>query len=143
MQTRLIKISSLGALALASLGTAEVATAAERAVSLTQEPLVMRLSKDEFRIAFGINAGHVAARGCDGVIHYRVDWRADDGTMRSENRAVTYSVPASADRTITVDRQFFDTAEGRHTTDVVNVSVDSMSCVDGADAVGAEVASAG
>ena len=127
MTTRTIKTTSLCAVALATLG---VACATERPVSLSQDPLVMRLSKDEFRIAFGINAEQAAASGCDGVIHYRVDWKAEDGTTRSENRLVTYSVPPQADRTITVDRQYFDTAEGKHTTDVVKVSVDSMSCDD-------------
>jgi hypothetical protein len=33
-------------------------------------------------------------------------------------------------RTITVDRQFFDTAEGAHTTDAVKVSVNSITCVE-------------
>ena len=130
MNTRMITTTTLRAVALATLCAAGGASATERPVSLTQDPLVMRLSKDEFRIAFGINAEQAAAIGCDGVIHYRVDWKAEDGTMRSENRLVTYSVPPQADRTITVDRQYFDTAEGRHTTDVVKVSVDSMSCND-------------
>jgi hypothetical protein len=118
------------AVVLAALGGAGGASATERPVSLTQDPLIMRLSKDEFRIAFSINAEQAATSGCDGVIHYRVDWKAEDGTTRSESRLVTYSVPPQADRTITVDRQYFDTAEGRHTTDVVKVSVDSMSCND-------------
>jgi len=44
-------------------------------------------------------------------------------------------------RTMTVDRQYFDTAEGAHTTNVVRVTVDMITCVDGAycefDAAGA------
>jgi hypothetical protein len=141
MHTCPINSASLCVLALATLGAAGAAAAAERPVSLTQDPLVMRLSKDEFRIAFGINAEQAATRGCDGVIHYRVDWKAEDGTTRSENRLVTYTVPPRASRTITVDRQYFDTAEGKHTTDVVNVSVDSISCIDGSESDAPEVAS--
>ena len=86
----------------------------------------MRLSKDEFRIVFGIHAQQHASRGCNGVIHYRVDWRTEDGTTRSENRLVSYRVSPSASRAITVDRQYFDTAEGQHTTDVVKVSVNRI-----------------
>jgi hypothetical protein len=126
MHTRLIKTTALSVLALVSLGTAKLAPAAERSLSLTQKPLVMRLSKDEFRIAFGINAEHGAARGCNGVIRYRVDWKTEDGTARSETRLVSYRVSPSASRAITVDRQYFDTAEGQHTTDVVKVRVNRI-----------------
>lgn len=131
MYKRSTTITSLSALALATLGIAGVASAAGRPVSLSQEPLVMRLSKDEFRIAFGIDAGQGAAAGCEGLIRYHVDWKAEDGLLRSESRLVSYSVSPQASRTIAVDRQYFDTAEGRHTTDVVRVRVDSISCIDG------------
>jgi hypothetical protein len=106
------------------------APALKRSVSLTQEPLVMRLDKDEFRIAFGLNAGRYFSNGCDGVISYRVDWKTEDGTTRREAKRVKYTVLPGASRTITVDRQYFDTAEGAHTTDVVKVSVDNISCLD-------------
>jgi hypothetical protein len=106
------------------------AAAAERSIWLTQQPLVMRLSKDEFRIAFGIEAGPAAANGCHGVIRYRVDWKAEDGTMRSEIRRVNYTVSPRSSRSITVDRQYFDTAEAEHTTEVVRVSVDRITCLD-------------
>jgi hypothetical protein len=142
MHTRLIKTTALSVLALVSLGAAKLAPAAERSLSLTQKPLVMRLSKDEFRIAFGINAEHGAARGCNGVIRYRVDWKTEDGTTHSETRRVSYTVSPRASRTITVDRQYFDTAEGRHTTDVVKVRVDSITCIDGAESRAPEIASA-
>jgi len=102
----------------------------KRSVSLTQDPLVMRLDKDEFRIAFGINAGRFASDGCSGVIHYRADWKTEDGTTRSETKRVNYSVLAGASRTIAVDHQYFDTAAGAHTTDVVKVSVDKITCLD-------------
>jgi hypothetical protein len=107
---------------------AATAMAASGSVSLTQEPVVMRLNKDEFRIAFGINAEGIAAKGCFGTIRYRVDWTTDDGLARSETRHVSYTVPEATRRTITVDRQFFDTREGAHTTNVVKVHVDKISC---------------
>jgi hypothetical protein len=66
--------------------------AAVPAVTLTQEPLVMRMSKDEFRIAFGIRAGHCSASGCYGVIRYRVSWRAEDGSTGSD---VKQAAPSS------------------------------------------------
>jgi hypothetical protein len=109
---------------------AGLASAAERPVTLTQEPLVMRLSKDEFRIAFGINAERGASHGCNGVIRYRVDWQTEDGTSRTEKRLVNYAVSPLASRAITVDRQYFDTAEGQHTTHIVKVSVDRITCLD-------------
>ena len=99
------------------------------AVSLTQPPLVMRVGKDEFRVAFGIKSAGCAATGCHGVVRYHVQWKADDGTTRLAIREVDFAVaPHSADRTITVDRQYFDTAEGAHTTDVVQVTVDRLTC---------------
>jgi len=106
------------------------APALKRSVSLSQDPLVMRLDKDEFRIAFGLNAGSSASNGCDGVISYRVDWKTEDGTTRREAKQVKYTVLPGASRTITVDHRYFDTAEGAHTTDVVKVSVDKITCVE-------------
>src|SRR5882762_8126104 len=123
-------------LALAAMMTlsagAGAAPPAERSVSLTQEPLIMRLNKDEFRIAFGINGERCGANGCSGMIRYRVDWKTTDGATRSEIKHVSYTVAPRAHRTIAVDRQYFDTAEGQHTTEVVKVSVDAISCRDGA-----------
>jgi hypothetical protein len=120
----LIAMSAIALLA----SSAYAAPPPKRSVSLTQDPLVMRLNKDEFRIVFGIDGERCGAQGCSGLIRYRVDWKAQDGTARSEIRHVNYTVLPSAGRTIAVDRQFFDTAEGQHTTDVVKVSVDSISC---------------
>jgi len=97
-------------------------------VSLTQTPLVMRLDKDEFRIAFGINGERCGRSGCKGLIRYRVDWKTGDGVTRSELKQVGYTVAPETGRTITVDRQYFDTAEGQHRTDVVKVSVDEITC---------------
>ncbi len=106
------------------------APALKRSVSLSQDPLVMRLGKDEFRIAFGLNAGRFASNGCDGVINYRVDWKTEDGTTRREAKQVKYTVLPDTSRTITVDHQYFDTAEAAHTTDVVRVSVDRITCLE-------------
>jgi len=120
---------SLIALAVTSAG-AEPASKLE--VSLTQDPVVMRLSKDEFRIVFGINGEKCAPSGCSGVIHYRVDWRTSGGETRSSDLKQTrYSVSPLANRTISVDRQFFDTGEGQHTTDVVKVTVAKITCIGG------------
>jgi len=44
---------------------------------------------------------------------------------------VGYSVLPLANRTIAVDRQYFDTAEGAHQTEVLNVKVDRITCRDG------------
>jgi hypothetical protein len=142
MDMRLFKTTLLLVIGLVTLGAAGISSAARRAVTLTQDPLVMRLSKDEFRIAFGINADQGAPNGCNGVIRYRVDWKTDDGTTRSEVRLVNYTVLPHANRALTVDRQYFDTSEGRHTTDVVKVSVDRITCLDSADSRTPQVASA-
>jgi hypothetical protein len=111
---------------------AQAAQAAVPAVSLTQEPLVMRMSKDEFRIAFGIDAGRCSASGCYGVIRYRVRWRAEDGTTGSDLKQVAFAVAPNAPRSIVVDRQYFDTAEAEHTTEITQVSIDRIICRAGA-----------
>ena len=69
-----MKLLSLSLIALAALSAVAVAAPpAPRSVSLTQEPLIMRLNKDEFRIAFGINGEACDLNGCSGTIRYRVD----------------------------------------------------------------------
>jgi hypothetical protein len=125
-----MKMIPLSLLAMVTL-SAGAAPPSERSVSLTQDPLVMRLNKDEFRIAFGINGERCRQNGCNGMIRYRVDWKTADGTIRSEIKHVNYIVSPLAPRTIAVDRQYFDTAEGQHTTDVVKVSIDAITCRDG------------
>ena len=97
----------------------------EGAVLLTGDPVVMRLNKDEFRIVFGID-GKSCVRGCSGSVRYWVDWKASDGTTRSEQKEVSYIVSPEAARTIAVDRQYLDTGEGAHTVDVVKVRVDTI-----------------
>lgn len=127
-----MKIISLSFIALVAMSaTAGAAASNQRSVSLTQEPVVMRLNKNEFRIAFGIHGEHCLQNGCSGLIRYRVNWTTDDGIARSETKHVAYTVLPNSGRTITVDRQYFDTAEGQHTTEVVKVSVDRITSVDG------------
>jgi hypothetical protein len=112
---------------IASAGlSASVAAPSNGAVSSSADPLVIRLSKDEFRIAFGIDGAHCMPGGCYGQIHYRVHWTASDGTTRWETKAVAYKVSPNASRTIAVDRQYLDTAEGAHTIDAVDVSVHAI-----------------
>jgi hypothetical protein len=98
----------------------------EGAVLLTGDPVVMRLNKDEFRIVFGIDGKSCAPHGCSGSVRYWVDWKASDGTTRSEQKEVSYIVSPEAARTIAVDRQYLDTGEGANTVDVVKVRVDTI-----------------
>ena len=119
--------------------TSGAAPAPKPSVSLTQAPLIMRLDKDQFRIAFGINGERCGAIGCSGMIRYRVQWRIADGTTRSEIKHLSYSVSPLAGRTIAVDRQYFDTAEGQHTTDVIKVIIDRITCRAGVGERTAEV----
>jgi hypothetical protein len=128
-----MKMISLPLLAMLSMSTgAGASSSAAQSVSLTQDPLVMRLSKDEFRIAFGIDGQSCGVNGCSGTIRYRVEWKTPDGASRSETRHVDYRVAPNTGRTIAVDRQYLDTAEGQHTTEVVNVHVDAITCKAGA-----------
>ena len=135
-----MKTMSLSLVAMTALSAgAGAAPASKHLVSLTQDPLIMRLNKDEFRIAFGINGERCGANGCSGMIRYRVDWKTADGATRSEIKRVSYTVAPRARRTIAVDRQYFDTAEGQHTTDVVKVSIAAISCRDGAEERAADI----
>jgi hypothetical protein len=122
-----MKLQSMFLMIAVTAGTGPVAFAAppESAVMLTGDPVVMRLSKDEFRIVFGIE-GRSCKQGCNGSVRYRVNWTASDGTSRSERKEVNYTVSPDAARTIAVDRQYLDTAEGAHTVDIVNVKVDTI-----------------
>jgi hypothetical protein len=128
-----MKPISLALLALVTASAAAGTSPAARGVVLTQDPLVMRLDKDEFRIAFGINGERCGDNGCSGTIHYRVEWKTADGISRSELKHVNFTIPPSAHRTIAVDRQYFDTAEGQHTTEVVKVRVDAITYHIGAE----------
>jgi hypothetical protein len=128
----MMKLQPLCLLAVATL-SAQGAQPQAHPISLSQSPLVMRLNKDEFRIAFGINAATCAATGCHGLIQYRVHWKTEQGLTRSELKQVSYSVPARSERSIAVDRQYFDTAEAEHTTEIVDVSVDAITCHEGVE----------
>jgi hypothetical protein len=125
---KMLPLSLLAASAAAVGG--DVAAAPMGLVSLTQSPLVMRLSKDEFRIAFGINGENCLPKGCHGLIRYRVNWKTEDGVSHSESKQVSYTVSPHTARAIAVDRQYFDTAEGEHRTDIVEVSVDAITCAE-------------
>jgi hypothetical protein len=129
------------AVAVVMMNSGTQASAANGAAALTHPPVIMRLNKDEFRIAFGVGAPGCTHSGCSGVIRYRVDWKTEDGAVISEFKRVGYSVLPNSNRTITVDRAYFDTAEGAHTTAVVRVVVDRITCTHGADAIPAQVAS--
>lgn len=124
---------------LATSGVPAALPPAQAAV-LTHDPLVMRLDKDEFRIAFGIGANACLRRGCSGVILYRVEWKTEGGPLITDIKRVAYSMPPHSARTITVDRQYFDTAEGAHTTQVVRVRVERISCSPGTDLAAAQLA---
>jgi hypothetical protein len=122
-------VAAAGAQA-ASGATAE--PSAKRTVTVVGAPLVIRLNSDEFRIAFGVDGKGCMPSGCSGSIHYRVHWTAADGTSRSDVRRVAYKISPHSGRTIAVDRQYLDTAEGAHTTEVLGVRVDKITCKDDA-----------
>jgi hypothetical protein len=128
-QMKLLPLSLIVMTALSANQGALAAPPAKRSISVTHEPLVMRLNKDEFRIAFGVDGEHCGANGGTGLIQYRVDWKTPDGTTRTERKHVSFTVSPLATRTIAVDRQYFDTAEGQHMTDVVKVHIDAVTCV--------------
>jgi hypothetical protein len=109
-------------------------------ISLTQAPLVMRLGKDEFRIAFGLSGSDCLARGCSGVIRYHVVWRTEEGRRVSDIKQVSFEIPANNARGLTVDREYFDTAEGAHTTEVIDVQISEISCVRGTLTAGGSAA---
>jgi hypothetical protein len=133
-QTELpMKLFSLSLVAALTLSAAAAVAAPTHSVSLTQDPVVMRLNKDEFRIAFGINGERCGSAGCSGMIRYRVNWKTADGIAHSETKHVSYLVSPLASRTIAVDRQYFDTAEGQHTTKVVKVTIEGITCREGVD----------
>jgi hypothetical protein len=104
-------------------------------VSLTEDPLVMRLGKDEFRIAFGLDAASCKGAGCSGSIRYNTTWETEDGVRSVEQKTVSFDIPPGAERSLSVDRGYFDTAEARHTTNVVSIDVSQIHC-DGAPHTG-------
>ncbi len=122
-------MKTLALLAFALIPAGSVFAASEScSVSLAQEPVVMRLGKDEFRIAFGLNGAQCLQSGCNGTIDYRAEWKTEDGAKRIESKQLTYAIPDGTQRSIVVDRHYFDTSEGKHTTDLTQVSVEAVSC---------------
>ena len=97
-------------------------------VNLTQDPLVMRLGKDEFRIAFGLQASGCNGGGCTGSISYNTTWETEDGSTTTERKTVSFAIPEGAERSLIVDRSYFDTTEAQHTTKVVAVDVAQIGC---------------
>jgi hypothetical protein len=97
-------------------------------VAVAADPVVIRLDKDEFRIAFSVAGEECRRSGCTGAIRYKAAWRTDDGVERTDQKLVSFDIPNGASRSIAVDRNYFDTGEGKHTTDVVEVRVDDVSC---------------
>jgi hypothetical protein len=126
----------ISALALALTIAPPVCMSAETGtcrVSLTQDPLVMRLGKDEFRIAFGLDGTDCKKNGCAGKIKYHTTWEGEDGTRNTEQKSVNFAIPSGAERSLTVDRSYFDSGEARQTTQVVRVDVGDISCSDQPD----------
>jgi hypothetical protein len=126
-----MKAMVLALTAVVTLGGVGAASAASScSVSLTNDPVVMRINKDEFRIVFGVEGDKCPASGCAGTIAYTAAWKTEDGLTSTDVKHVNYKVPNGATRSIAVDRHYFDTAEGQHTTDIVHVNVDKVSCSD-------------
>jgi hypothetical protein len=126
---KLSKRLSAMVLALMTLPAAPAFSApAACTVSLTQEPLVMRVGKDEFRIAFGVEGASCNDTGCAGSIKYKATWQTEQGTQVVDRKTLDFSIPSGAKRSISVDRHYFDTSEAGHTTQVVHVDVDGISC---------------
>lgn len=115
-------------------GSASAAQVTACSATVTPNPVVSRLGKDEFRVAFGIGGEECRGIGCAGTIDYRTIWEDEKGVRNVDVKRVGYSIPAGAAQSITVDRSYFDTAEGKHTTQVVDVRIDKVSCALGVDA---------
>ena len=97
-------------------------------VDVGSEPVVIRMSKDEFRIAFGVAGDKCHDGGCAGVIRYDATWRTEDGTVNVDRKTLSYDIPSGVNQSIAVDRHYFDLGEGRHTTDLVRVAITDISC---------------
>jgi len=113
---------------LLAAGNVSAAQPATCSVSVSNEPIVMRMSKDEFRIVFGVTGDQCGEQGCSGVIRYKAAWRTEEGAENVDSKLVSYTIPSGSKRSIAVDRHYFDMGEGKHTTDLVSVSVDDVSC---------------
>ena len=111
------------------LGEAFAATPATTcAVTVAKDPVIIRMDKDEFRIAFGVSGERCQESGCSGVIRYKAAWRTENGEQSVDTKLLSYDIPNGASQSIAVDRHYFDTSEGKHRTDLVQVTVDDVSC---------------
>jgi len=111
------------------LGTTNAfAAPATCSVSVDKDPVVMRMSKDEFRIAFGVSGEQCHENGCAGVIEYDAAWRTEDGSENVDHKQLSYTIPSGTNQSIAVDRHYFDTGEGKHTTHLVSVAISDVSC---------------
>ena len=110
-------------------GEAFAATpAASCAVTVTTDPVIIRMDKDEFRIAFGVSGERCEENGCTGAIRYKAAWQTENGQQSVDSKVLSYDIPNGANRSIAVDRHYFDTSEGKHTTNLVQVTVENVSC---------------
>lgn len=123
-----MKVSILALIAMLNFSGAGAAPAA-CSVNVSEHPVVMRIGKDEFRIAFAVNSDTCRESGCNGTIRYQAAWKTEDGSTSVDRKRLSYSIPDGATRSIAVDRHYFDTSEAKHTTDIVHVSIDKVSCV--------------
>ena len=123
----MIKIAATLMLAAATI-TQALAAPNGCSVAVTQEPVVLRISKDEFRIAFAVSGNQCRETGCSGVIRYQAAWRTEHGPTKIDRKVLSYNIPDGANRSIAVDRHYFDTAEAQHTTSIVRIDVDEVSC---------------
>jgi len=123
-----IKLSALVFALFAVPIAGAIAAPATCSVSLAQDPLPMRIGKDEFRIAFGLDAASCEETGCSGSIRYKATWQTEDGRQSTELKSVGFTIPNGARRSISVDRHYFDTAEAQHTTRIAAVDIDQISC---------------
>ena len=105
-----------------------LAAEATCAVNVTNDPVVIRMDKDEFRIAFGVAGDACEKRAARASSATSAAWRTEDGAEATDNKVLSYDIPSGAKRSIAVDRHYFDTSEGRHTTDLVDVKIDDVSC---------------
>jgi len=123
-----MKISIPVLIGILAIGNASAATPATCSVTVSIEPVIMRMSKDEFRIVFGVSGDQCSEKGCSGIIKYKAEWRTQEGTGNVDSKMLSYAIPSGSSRSIAVDRHYFDMGEGKHTTDLVHVSVDEVSC---------------
>ena len=124
-----MKLLIAGIVLALSVGDVFAATpAATCAVEVTKDAVIIRMDKDEFRIAFGVSGDRCEQSGCAGVIRYKAAWRTENGQEAVDTKLLSYDIPNGANHSIAVDRHYFDTSEGKHTTDLVEVTIDDVSC---------------